>query len=244
MSHCHSFQLQLPPEVDAKTWSQYAIFLRSIADSLGGQQDEYGEKITDLRAFQSSFAWTIGDWMVAGRRIGIKPKKLKQQLDFVLERVPKKYTSRVLDNITYTAAAFETARRRAEISIWFHCEIAKRKFPRELEDKALRDAAGDIPGRPDRGPMKMGELKDYLDHTAEIYLHQRPELKHKLTFELDSKSHSILVVVSKHLWGTSRPGQAMLWACQQYLHEHGSELGLQEPVPAPPLPATSSHVGK
>jgi len=233
MSHCRSFNLELPPEPDAKVWTQYSNVLRSIAWSLGDEQTEQGEKITDIRAWQSSLAWKIGDWINAGKRLGIKPKKLKQQLDLILERAPKKYTSRVLDTMAYTADAFEITRRRAEISIWFHCEIAKRRFPRGLEDKALKDAAGDIPNRPDLGPMSMAELKKYLDHTAEIMLHQeRPAKQRKLTVYTDEKSYGLLESIGKRLWGRPLAAKALMWLCEQYLQEHGTEFGIKMREPA------------
>jgi hypothetical protein len=150
--------LPLPEDCSRDMWTDYKRHIVRVVDELDKQHDELNEKSKDLKAFADPLPWMVGDWLLAGVRLGEKSGELKEGMQqYLKERGRKGYTTGAMGNMMTICKAFPVSRRRESLSIWYHWEIYK--FSEEDQDRLLDMAEPEMRLRKRMKPMTIRDLK-------------------------------------------------------------------------------------
>ena len=159
----------LPKECTPADWKGFGLHLRRVVEDLDKQGRDLGETGSGISEQRNVLAWAIGDWLLKGKEIGVKPTVLKKQ---VREALKGTYPGGTLDNFKTVCKAFKDfSRRRENVSFSHHLEIAKfddLKIREDLLDRAQGFAINPISGRrTDLGKHSVRRLRAYIKEMQE-----------------------------------------------------------------------------
>jgi hypothetical protein len=218
------FGLMIPSECGPADWTAFGLHLRRIVEELDKQGESLKETGGGISEQRGMLAWAIGDWLLKGKEIGVKPPALRKQVRAALKG---QYSTGTLSNFMTVSKAFKDfSRRRENVSYSHHLLIAK------FDDIKIQDELFD---RVEKGKYSTRRLTAYIEDKQKVGLlpagRQKPKSSSTVvSIRLQTSiyerflEYADVMRLLKRPDLTPDPGKVLLWMAAQYYEKHKAEF--------------------